>query len=110
MAGEVHQRLSVENVKLLTAINLEEVKTAFDNGPISMVIMGAGIELEARLGIFRDAFQASTSTTVHMKDVYTGPEGFAPFVKSILHYLKDSALVAVRASTTITLPPSPNFK
>ena len=46
--------------------------------------MGAGLELEARLEIVREVFLASDRTTVHMKDVASGPEGFLPFVRAVV--------------------------
>ena len=80
----VHDQLDVKSVNLLAATNLEEVKEAFNRTTIDKVIMGAGIELEARLGIVRHAFEASRTTTVHLKDELYGPKGFIPFVNSIL--------------------------
>ena len=46
--------------------------------------MGAGIELEKRLEIARYIFTNSNTTTVHMKDRETGPEGFVPFINRVL--------------------------
>ncbi len=46
--------------------------------------MGAGIDLEARLAIIRQIFEASNSTTVHMKDRDSGPTGMLPFVNGVL--------------------------
>jgi hypothetical protein len=55
----------------------------------NILLMGAGIDLETRLEIVREIFLLSETTTVHMKDVASGPEGFLPFVRSILSGLKD---------------------
>jgi hypothetical protein len=41
--------------------------------------------LETRLEIVREIFQLSDTTSVHMKDVASGPQGFLPFVRSILN-------------------------
>ena len=46
--------------------------------------MGAGIELEKRLEIVSYVFTNSNTTTVHMKDPETGPEGFVPFINRVL--------------------------
>jgi hypothetical protein len=46
--------------------------------------MGAGIELEKRLEVVRYVFNTSNTTSVHMKDWQTGPEGFVPFINRVL--------------------------
>jgi hypothetical protein len=75
-----------KNVELFSATNLEEIKSAFakNNHHIDIVILGAGIDLEARLEIVRYIFTTSNETSVHMKDRATGPEGFLPFIKDVL--------------------------
>ena len=60
------------------------MREAFATGEIAHVFMGAGIDLERRLEIVRAVFEASDTTTVHLKDVASGPTGFLPFVKAIL--------------------------
>ena len=40
-----------------------------------MVIVGAGIDLEARLETVRHIFTVSNSTTMHMKGFDSGPQG-----------------------------------
>jgi hypothetical protein len=52
---------------------------------------GAGLDLDIRLEIVREIFQTSETTTVHLKDVASGPGGFLPFVRSVLAGLGDSA-------------------
>tara|TARA_B110000977_G_C11068473_1_gene488690 strand:+ start:2293 stop:2601 length:309 start_codon:yes stop_codon:yes gene_type:complete len=80
----VGKNLSVRDVELLAGTNLKEVKTAFDESTIDIVIMGAGINLDDRIAIIRYVFEASSSTTVHMKDRQSGPAGMLPFVDNIL--------------------------
>jgi DNA-binding response OmpR family regulator len=81
---EVQARLPTDNIILLLATNLQEVKAAFASNTIDTVIMGAGIELDQRLEIVRHIFEASNSTTVHMKDRDSGPEGMLPFAVKII--------------------------
>jgi hypothetical protein len=81
---EVREGLSVQDVSLISATTLDDVRKVLDEHPIDMVIMGAGIDLDTRLQIVRHVFEASDSTTVHMKDRQSGPEGFLPFVKGLL--------------------------
>jgi len=81
----------VTNAALFAATNLEEVKLVFErnNIKIDIVIMGAGIDLENRLEIVKYIFTNSNSTTVHMKDKATGPEGFLPFINNVLKGILD---------------------
>ena len=48
------------------------------------MIIGGGLDLEARAAMVRVVFQASDRATVHMKDQMSGPEGFLPFVRAVL--------------------------
>lgn len=50
-------------------------------GPnIDHVIVGGGLDLEARAAMVRAVFRSS----VHMEDQMSGPEGFLPFVTAVL--------------------------
>jgi hypothetical protein len=79
-------QLTVKNVAYFAASNLAEVQQVFaqNNNAIDIVIMGAGIELEKRLEIVHYIFNTSNTTSVHMKDWNTGPEGFVPFINNVL--------------------------
>jgi hypothetical protein len=83
----VREGISLKNVVLLGGTDLEEVKAAFSEHDISIVVMGAGIELADRLEIIEHIFNVSTSATVHMKDWDSGPQGMLPFVDSVLNGL-----------------------
>jgi hypothetical protein len=74
-------QLTIKNVQYFAAPSLIAAQQVFkeNNNAIDIVIMGAGIELEKRLEIVRYVFNTSNTTTVHMKDWETGPEGFVPF-------------------------------
>lgn len=88
---EVRRKLSVDNVTLLGGTNLEEVKSAFAEHDIGCVIMGAGIDIRDRLDIVEHVFNVSRSTTVHMKDWDSGPQGMLPFVDNVLKGLFGNA-------------------
>ena len=51
--------------------------------------MGAGLDLQTRLDMVREVFERSDWTSVHMKDRGTGPEGFLPFIRAVLHGLRE---------------------
>jgi len=82
---EVREGLTAQDVTLFGATSLDDVRKVLDEHPIDTVIMGAGVDLEIRLQIARHVFEASNSTTVHMKDFDSGSEGFLPFVKEVLN-------------------------
>ncbi len=79
------------HVNFFSGTSLEDVKKTFEQQSIDIVIMGAGLDLEDRLGIIRYIFDHSQSTTVHMKDWASGPPGMKPFVQGILTGLTGSA-------------------
>ena len=85
-----HQlELDLPGIQLLEGTGIDDVRAAFAQTKIDHVVMGAGIDLETRLQIIREIFQASDTTTVHMKDRASGPEGFLPFIRSVLRGLDD---------------------
>ena len=86
---DVQQQLRMPDVQLFAATGLDGVRSVFAQADIDHVIMGAGLDLEARLEIVREIFLASDTTTVHMKDFASGPDGFLPFVLSVLSGLAD---------------------
>src|SRR6201989_3016655 len=77
---------NIKDVQYFAAPDLKTVQHIFkeNNNAIDIVIMGAGIELEKRLEVVKYVFNASNTTTVHMKDWETGPEGFVPFINRVL--------------------------
>ena len=78
--------LRIKDAQYFAAPDLKTSQQVFEknNNAIEIVIMGAGIELEKRLEIVRYVFTTSTTTSVHMKDWETGPEGFVPFINNVL--------------------------
>ena len=85
---QVQKNLDVKDVRLFTGSSVEDVRAAFDREPINMpidiVIMGAGLDIDVRLEIIKLIFSLSETTTVHMKDHASGPEGLIPFVNAVL--------------------------
>lgn len=85
------EEVPIKNIQLFVASTLDEARSVFEknNHQIDIVIMGAGIELEKRLEIVRYVFNTSNTTSVHMKDWESGPEGFIPFINKVLNGLLD---------------------
>jgi hypothetical protein len=84
VVDDVKNELQMPDVQVFGGTGIEDVRAVFARTRIDHVIMGAGIDLEARLEIVREVFNSSETTTVHMKDVASGPGGLLPFVRSIL--------------------------
>ena len=84
VVDDAQLQLRMPDVRLFVATGLDEVRSAFADADIDHVIMGAGLDLETRLEIVREVFLASETTTVHLKDFASGPDGFLPFVRSVL--------------------------
>jgi hypothetical protein len=81
---KLESQLDIEDVRLFEGTGLSDVKAIFDQHPIDMVIMGAGLDLQDRLDIIRYIFEKSKVTSVHMKDWDSGPAGMLPFVRKLL--------------------------
>jgi hypothetical protein len=84
VVADVKNELQMPDVQAFGGTGIEDVRAVFAQTTIDHVIMGAGIDLEARLEIVREIFHLSETTAVHMKDAASGPRGMLPFVRSIL--------------------------
>jgi hypothetical protein len=89
VVDDVREQLRMPDIHLFAGTGIDDVRSAFAQGGVDHVIMGAGIELETRLQIVREIFGSSETTTVHMKDHLSGSAGFLPFVRSVLGGLSD---------------------
>jgi hypothetical protein len=80
----VRQELQTPGTEFLDGTGVADVGPAFRRAGIDHVIIGGGLDLEARAAMVREVFQASDRATVHMKDQMSGPEGFLPFARAVL--------------------------
>jgi hypothetical protein len=80
----VRQQIDLADVELHLALDIDGVRDTFAEVPIDHVVMGAGLDLDTRLAIVREIYALSDRTTVHMKDRASGPDGFLPFVRSVV--------------------------
>lgn len=78
-----HQ-LKTNEVNLFSATTLEVVLQVLGENKIDVVIMGSGLEIDLRCEIVRYITINHPSTTIHMKDWTSGPDGIMPFVTSVL--------------------------
>jgi hypothetical protein len=86
---DVRQQLQMSEIEFIGGTSVDDVLATFAQADINHVIIGGGLDLETRLNMVRQVFQASDLATVHMKDQISGPEGFLPFVRSVLIGLND---------------------
>ncbi|KAH0832431.1 hypothetical protein AYO21_05119 [Fonsecaea monophora] len=75
--------------RVYVGTTLDDVQSAFDQAAkeartIQHVFVGAGLELELRLEIVKEAISRSGDTCVHLKDATSGPSGFLPFIQAVL--------------------------
>ena len=87
-AAEHQLELDLPGIRVLEGVSIDDARAAFARTKIDVVIMGAGIDLEDRLKIVREVFQTSDTTSVHMKDRASGPQGFLPFIRAVLRGLE----------------------
>ncbi|HEX9658114.1 MAG TPA: hypothetical protein VGB89_14500 [Bacteroidota bacterium] len=80
----VKKNLHAKDVTLHGGTSIHDVREVLEKEKIDLVIMGAGLDMETRCEMVKIIFSMSNSTTVHMKDEASGPEGMLPFVRSIL--------------------------
>jgi NAD(P)H-flavin reductase len=84
IVDDVVQRLNRPDLVVHGGTGIDDLRAIFAANRVDHVIMGAGLELDTRLAIVRETFTLSDTTTVHMKDRASGPEGFLPFVRAVL--------------------------
>jgi hypothetical protein len=75
LLGTVKQELHTPGIEFLGGTGVADVGPAFRQADIDRVIIGGGLDLEARAAMVREVFQSSDRATVHMKDQMSGPEG-----------------------------------
>ncbi len=80
----VKRELHTPGTEFLGGTGAADVGPAFRQADIDHVIIGGGLDLEARAAMVRQVFQSSDRATVHMKDQMSGPEGFLPFARAVL--------------------------
>jgi hypothetical protein len=88
------RQLELPDVELLAGTGVEDIRSAFADADIDHVFLGGGLDLETRSAAVAEIFRSSDRATVHLKDHLSGPEGFVPFVRAVLHGLDDYEPVA----------------
>ena len=86
---EIERELGLADVELLAGTDLDDLGAAFVDRDVDHVFLGGGLDVETRANAVREVFRLSDRTTVHLKDALSGPEGYAPFARAVLHGLAD---------------------
>ncbi len=87
--NDAREGVAAHDAVLFSATTLDEVRNVLNEHPVDIVIIGASLDLEVRLQIVRHILSVSRSTTVHLKDVASGPQGMRPFVERVLRGFVD---------------------
>ena len=88
-ADYFRQEIGVPGIEIITGTSLDDARDALAEHSVDHVVMGAGLGLHVRLDIIRTVFEASDTTTVHMKDTASGPAGMPAFTKGVVGGLRD---------------------
>jgi len=94
LIDDITRQLAMPEIKLFDGTGLEDVRLTFAKAQIDHVFIGGGIDLQSRLDIVREIYRSSDRTTVHLEDQILGPEGYVPFVRSVLLGVKDYEFIA----------------
>jgi hypothetical protein len=89
LVDDFRHELDMPDLDLLGGTVVEDVRSAFAQADVDHVILGGGLDLRTRLDAVQEVFQSSDKATAHLKDHLSGPEGFVPFVRSVLRGLSD---------------------
>lgn len=74
-------------VELYGGTSLDDVREVMAREQIEVVIIGGGLPIEDRLAMVRHIYEVSGTTSVHLKDRASGPQGFLPFMRAVLRGL-----------------------
>jgi hypothetical protein len=102
----VKKELQTPGVEFLAGTGVADAGAAFRRAGIDHVIIGGGLDREARAAMVRAVFQSSDWATVHMKDQMSGTEGFLPFARAVLGGL--SGYVPAESPDAILRAPYPD--
>lgn len=69
----VKRELESPEIEILAGSDVSDTESAFRQADIDHVIIGGGLDVEARAEMVRTIFQSSDRATIHMKDQMSGP-------------------------------------
>lgn len=82
------EQLSDPAFELIGCLSIEEMKAVLEKNQIAHVFIGAGLDIDIRIDAARTILETSLATEVHLKSYSAGPQGYVPFIKTILAGVK----------------------
>lgn len=77
--------------ELIGCLSIEEMKSVLQQTNIDHVFIGAGLDIDIRINAARTVLETSQVTQVHLKNFSAGPQGYVPFIRTILAGVKSQA-------------------
>jgi DNA-binding response OmpR family regulator len=77
-------RLRAPGVEVFSGTGIQDMQATLGRTDVDHVVIGAGIDLETCVHLVREVNRLSQRTTVHLKDVASGPDGLLPFARSVV--------------------------
>lgn len=74
--------------ELIGCLSIEEMKSVLQQNNIDHVFIGAGLDIDIRINAARTVLETSLVTQVHLKNFSAGPQGYVPFIRTILAGVK----------------------
>lgn len=74
--------------ELIGCLSIDEMKAVLEKTDIDHVFIGAGLDIDIRINATRTVLETSQVTQVHLKNFSAGPQGYVPFIRTILAGVK----------------------
>lgn len=82
------EKLADPAFELIGCTSIEEMKATLETNEIAHVFIGAGLDIDIRIAAARAVLETSLVTQVHLKNYSAGPQGYLPFIRTILAGVK----------------------
>lgn len=77
--------------ELIGCLSIQEMRAVLQQTNIDHVFIGAGLDIDIRINAARTVLETSQVTQVHLKNFSAGPQGYVPFIRTILAGVKSQA-------------------
>lgn len=82
------EKIPDPSFELIGCLSIDEMKAVLEETEIDHVFIGAGLDLDIRINAARTVLETSQVTQVHLKNYSAGPQGYVPFIRTILAGVK----------------------
>lgn len=80
----VRDKLQTADLQVDGALDAPDATDVLRRAHVDHVFIGPGLDVDTRLEVVRTVITGSDTTTVHLKDQSTGPEGALRWVRAVL--------------------------